>query len=257
MGLTAAALIGFGHVWHRRLRPAAHEFRYPSYFLMLPLRSLRRQPCAALHRNRRGGLSFHDRDHGDGGDDALAWFEQLLRREGIVDADGEVWLQTFPRVLGYAFKPVSFWYAHRADGSLAAVLAEVNNTFGERHAYLLAGPDLDWGVEQAARKVFHVSPFCGVQGEYRFRFEQQALAGSPTRLSARVDLHDHDGPLLQTHVGGRLQPLTAASARRAFWGLPLMTLGVVARIHWQALRLWAKRVPVFNKPRAPERLVSR
>jgi DUF1365 family protein len=66
----------------------------------------------------------------------LAWFEKLLQDEGIRDADGEIWLHTFPRVLGYAFKPVSFWYAHRADGSLAAILAEVNNTFGERHAYL-------------------------------------------------------------------------------------------------------------------------
>lgn len=145
-----SAQIGFGSVWHRRLRPVEHAFRYPSYFLLLPLRSLRAQPCTPLNRNRWGWLSFQDRDHGVGGDDALAWFEQLLHSEGIRDADGEVWLQTFPRVLGYAFKPVSFWYAHRADGSLAAVLAEVNNTFGERHAYLLAGPGLAWGAESRA-----------------------------------------------------------------------------------------------------------
>jgi DUF1365 family protein len=149
--MTARPLIGFGHVWHRRLRPVEHAFRYPGYFLMLPMRSLRVQPDAVLRRNRRGWLSFHDSDHGEGGSDALAWFEDLLQGEGIADAEGEVWLHTFPRVLGYVFKPVSFWYAHRADGSLAAVLAEVNNTFGERHAYLLAGPDLDWGREQVAR----------------------------------------------------------------------------------------------------------
>ena len=252
------ACMGFGSVWHRRLRPVAPEFRYASYFLLLPLRSLREQACPALKRNRWGGLSFHDRDHGSGGDDALAWFEQLLRQEGIDDADGEVWLQTFPRVLGYVFKPVSFWYAHRADGSLAAVLAEVNNTFGERHAYLLAGPELAWGSESAARKVFHVSPFCSVDGEYRFRFERQpAPNGQPAQALARVDLHDAQGPLLQTSQGGRLVPLTAASLRRAFFGMPLMTLGVVLRIHWQALRLWLKRVPFFAKPQAPQRFVSR
>jgi len=252
------ALMGFGQVWHRRLRPVAHEFRYASYFLLLPLRSLREQACPALRRNRWGALSFHDRDHGSGGDDALAWFEQLLRQEGINDADGEVWLQTFPRVLGYVFKPVSFWYAHRADGSLAAVLAEVNNTFGERHAYLLAAPDLAWGSESAARKVFHVSPFCSVDGEYRFRFERQAAPdGRPAHSLARVDLHDTEGVLLQTSQGGRLVPLTAASLRRAFFGMPLMTLGVVLRIHWQALRLWLKRVPFFAKPQAPQRFVSR
>lgn len=250
--MTARPLIGFGHVWHRRLRPVEHAFRYPGYFLMLPLRSLRTQPDAALRRNRRGWLSFHDSDHGEGGCDALAWFEQLLHSEGIADADGEVWLHTFPRVLGYVFKPVSFWYAHRADGSLAAVLAEVNNTFGERHAYLLAGPDLDWGREQVARKQFHVSPFCEVRGEYRFRFER-----GEDRTLARVDLHDEDGPLLQTSVGGVLQALDAAAVRRAFFGTPLMTLGVVARIHWHALRLWAKRVPFHGKPSAPKRFVTR
>ncbi|MEG2880893.1 MAG: DUF1365 family protein, partial [Comamonas sp.] len=108
----ARPLIGMGHVWHRRLRPVAHAFRYPSYFLLLPLRSLRDAPCAALARNRRALMSFHDCDHGEGGDDALAWFDAMLHSEGIADADGEVWLHTFPRVLGYVFKPVSFWYAH-------------------------------------------------------------------------------------------------------------------------------------------------
>ncbi len=251
-------MIGFGSVWHRRLRPAEHAFRYPGYFLLLPLRSLRRAPFDGLRRNRRGLLSFHDRDHGDGGDDALAWFDALLQREGIADADGEVWLHTLPRVLGYAFKPVSFWYAQRADGSLAAVLAEVNNTFGERHAYLLAGPALAWRVPQQAHKVFHVSPFCTVQGHYQFQFDRrQAADGQPAFTRAQVDLHDEQGLLLRTSVFGTLQPLSAASVRRAFFGMPLMTWGVVTRIHWQALRLWLKRVPFFTKPHAPERFVTR
>jgi DUF1365 family protein len=258
MTLAARPLIGVGAVWHRRLRPVVHQFRYGTYFLLLPLRSLRAQPAAELNRNRRGWLSFHDRDHGDGGVDALDWFEQLLAREGIADADGEVWLQTFPRVLGYAFKPVSFWHAHRADGSLAAVVAEVNNTFGERHIYLLAGPHLAWGREQTAQKVFHVSPFCAVEGEYSFRFERQTdAAGMPAHTMARVDLHDAQGPLLQTSVAGALAPLSAHNIRRAFFGMPLMTLGVVARIHLQAIRLWIKRVPYFSKPRAPQHFVSR
>lgn len=258
MTVEPQAQIGFGSVWHRRLRPAEHAFRYPSYFLHLPLRSLRGRSCPALRRNVWGWISFHDKDHGAGGEDALAWFDALLEREGIADADGEVWLHTFPRVLGYAFKPVSFWYAHRADGSLAAVLAEVNNTFGERHAYLLAGPGLAWGVAQEARKVFHVSPFCRVEGHYRFRFERGTdCDGAPAHTLARVDLHDAQGPLLQTCVSGALVPLDAASVRRAFFGMPLMTLGVIARIHWQALRLWLKRVPHFTKPAVPPHLDSR
>ncbi|MDN3920091.1 DUF1365 domain-containing protein [Roseateles violae] len=258
MNTPAAPCIGFGSVWHRRLRPIEHQFRYRCYFLLLPMRSLRERASPALKRNRRGWLSFHDADHGAGGDDALAWFEQLLAREGVRDADGEVWLQTFPRVLGYVFKPVSFWYAQRADGSLAAVLAEVNNTFGERHGYLLAGPGLNWGAERAARKVFHVSPFCGSGGDYGFRFERLAAAdGQPTQLLARVDLHDDQGALLQTSVGGAIAELSPATVRRAVLGMPLMTLGVVLRIHWQALRLWLKRVPFFAKPDAPSQFVSR
>ncbi|MCY7315192.1 MAG: DUF1365 domain-containing protein [Rubrivivax sp.] len=246
--------LGIGVVRHRRLRPAQHNFDYPTYFLMLPMRSLRRHPesAPALLRNRFGLLSFHDRDHGDGSADALAWLDALLQAEGIHEATGEVWLHTYPRVLGYAFKPVSFWHCQRADGSLAALVVEVNNTFGERHCYLLAGPTLAYGRELQAQKVFHVSPFCAVQGRYRFRFFH-----TPAHTVARVDHDDDGGPLLQTSVSGRLQPLTAAATRAAFFGMPLMTLGVLLRIHWQAIRLWRKRVPLFNKPEPPQAFTSR
>ncbi|AWI54862.1 DUF1365 domain-containing protein [Aquabacterium olei] len=242
-------LIGFGQVRHTRLRPARHAFAYPSYFWMLPLRALARQPVDAVRRNARGWLSFHDADHGAGGPDALAWLDGLLREAGAWDealTRGEVWLQTYPRVLGYAFKPVSFWYVHRADGVLHAIVAEVNNTFGERHCYLLQGPSLGWGSEQQAAKVFHVSPFCALGGQYRFRFLR-----TRDRVVARVDHDDAHGPLIETALSGALEPLTPRAVRRAIWRWPLMTWGVVARIHWQALKLWLKRVPFHTKPAHP------
>ncbi|HEY9109765.1 MAG TPA: DUF1365 domain-containing protein [Roseateles sp.] len=250
------AQIGMGLVRHRRLRPREHAFAYASYFLWLPMRSLRREACAALNRNGRHPwrhlLSFHDADHGEGGGDALAWLEALLAAEGIEDADGEVWLQTYPRVLGHVFKPVSFWFCERKDGSLAAVVVEVNNTFGERHCYLLRGAALAWGSEQQAAKVFHVSPFCRIEGRYRFRFMR---AGE--RVVARVDHDDAQGALLNTSLSGQLQPLNARSARAAFFAMPALTLMVVARIHWQALQLAFKRLPFFSKPEPPERFVTR
>lgn len=255
---AARPLIGFGRIWHRRLRPVEHAFGYASYFLLLPMRALRDQADAGLRRNRFGALSFFDRDHGDGRTDALAWLDELLAGEQIDDAHGEVWLHTFPRVLGHVFNPVSFWYAHRFDGTLAAVVAEVNNTFGERHCYLLSGPSLGWDTPMAASKVFHVSPFCAVEGQYRFRFQLNGGAHSArTYTMARIDHEDAEGPLLQTCVSGALEPLTRASARRAFFSMPLMTLFVIARIHWQALRLALKRVPFHHQPTAPERFVTR
>jgi DUF1365 family protein len=247
------ALIGFGQVRHERLRPAGNAFAYPTHFLMLPMRSMRAQGSGALARNRWAALSFHDRDHGDGRPDSLAWLEELLQAEGL-DAPGEVWLHTYPRVLGHTFKPVSFWYCHRADGALRAIVVEVNNTFGERHCYLLDAPR--YGQELRARKVFHVSPFCQVDGDYRFRF-MRSQQGGRDRTVARIDYDDANGPLLKTSVSGVLEPVTAASLRRALWAYPAMTLGVVARIHWQAIKLWRKRVPFFSKPQPPEHFVTR
>jgi DUF1365 family protein len=257
---AAQPLIGFGQVRHTRLRPTRHAFAYPSYFLMLPLRSMARHGDGSLARNRAALLSFFDCDHGDGrGPDqggALAWLASLLREQGIEDADGEVWLHCYPRVFGYTFKPVSFWYCHRQDGSLRAIVVEVNNTFGERHCYLLEHPG--YGQELTASKVFHVSPFCKVEGLYRFRFMRTpATPTKPAKTVVRIDHDDASGPLLQTSVSGTLEPLSRASLRRALWRYPAMTLGVMARIHWQALQLWLKRLKFFRKPAPPDVFISR
>jgi DUF1365 family protein len=255
---SAEPLLGFGQVRHTRLRPERHAFAYPTFFLMLPMRTLRAQGGGLLAVNRRGAISFHDTDHGDGRScaqgGALAWMDELLQAEGIEDATGEAWLHCYPRVLGYTFKPVSFWYCHRTDGSLRAIVVEVNNTFGERHCYLLDQPR--YGAEQHARKVFHVSPFCDISGGYRFRFLRTGPAGSE-RTVVRIDHDDTAGPLLQTSVSGALCPITRKTLRRALWGYPVMTLALIARIHWQALQLWAKRVRFHRKPEAPASMVTR
>ncbi|MEP6504029.1 MAG: DUF1365 domain-containing protein [Betaproteobacteria bacterium] len=256
---TPRARIGFGEVRHRRLAPVEHASAYPTCFLMLPMRTLRRTADPLLARNRRMLFGFRDSDHGDGRADSLAWLEELLAGEGIADADGEVWLHCIPRMFGFAFKPVSFWYAHRADGTLAAIVVEVNNTFGERHCYLLAGDGLDFGRTLSARKVFHVSPFCQTRGEYAFRFMRTDLAARDDRgrTAVRIELHVDGTPLLVTSVSGQLEPLTRASVRFALWTLPAMTAVIVARIHWHALKLWAKRVAFVRKPAPPAAAVTR
>jgi DUF1365 family protein len=260
--------MGHGQVRHVRLRPTRHAFDYSAYFLMLPMRQLQAlaltpqttgsSNTTALAINTPGMLSFFDADHGDGrqaqNGGALAWMEELLAAENIHDAKGEIWLQTFPRVFGYTFKPVSFWYCHRSDNSLAAILAEVHNTFGERHCYLLPAPK--FGRTEHANKVFHVSPFCEVAGQYDFRF-MRAVQGAVERVVARVDHADSHGPLIQTSISGVLVPATRDEIRRTLWRYPLFTFAVMFRIHWHALLLWLKRVPFFSKPEPPSQLVSR
>lgn len=239
-----------GTVMHRRLRPVLHRFAYRVFFLRLKLSELESAENRLFSLNRFNLASFHFRDHGArDGTHPLVWIRAVLAREDLQSADGEIWLHCFPRVLGYVFNPVSFWFCHSRNGALRAVLAEVNNTFGERHCYLLAYPDgrpIDDGQTLGVRKVFHVSPFFPVSGNYVFRFGEAGGA----RIS-RIDFHDDDGPMLLTSISGRAQPLTASRLLRAVAARPLMTLGVMGRIHWHALRLWAKRVPFFPKPKPP------
>ncbi len=256
---TPQAQLCFGQVRHTRLRPVRNAFAYGNYYLRLPLRALGDADfgCALFSRNRFNLLSFADRDHGDGKQPLLAWIDALLMREGVSDADGEIWLQAMPRVLGFVFNPVSFYFCHRRDGSLRAVLCDVRNTFGERHFYLLdTGRDIASGAQLSARKVFHVSPFCKVEGSYRFRFFRWKN-GHREHTLACIDYDDASGGLLQTSVSGLSAPVANASVLRAFFCFPLMTFGVVLRIHVQALRLWLKRVPFFSKPAAPEQEVTR
>jgi DUF1365 family protein len=242
-----------GEVAHTRHRPTVNAFAYPAFCLRLPLSQLPALPAAGVAWNRRGALSFHDRDHGPrDGSALLPWIRGLLAAEGVA-ADGEIVLHAFPRMLGYVFNPVSFWVCHDRDGGVRAVLCEVCNTFGERHNYLLAHPDgraLASGETLTARKAFHVSPFCAVAGRYAFRFHFGA-----ERWLARIDYHENDAgdaqPLLETRISGRCVALDRRGARALLWRYRLYTLGVVARIHWQALKLWRRGAPFHRKPPPP------
>lgn len=229
-----------GHVMHRRLRPALNAFVYPVFYVQLPIRDLASAKNALFSIDRRNLLSFHSRDHGlRDGSPLLPWIEALLTQHGLPN-DGEIVLQTFPRVLGFVFNPVSFWFCHNRAGQLVAILAEVNNTFGGTHSYLLHrdGEALPDGAALQAEKRFHVSPFNDVEGGYRFRFQRQQRV-----QCCRIDYDDAQGELLLTSISGQPQAWSATALLKAFLRMPFLTLGVIARIHWQALKLWLKGVP--------------
>ena len=252
--MTTAAII-VGDVVHERLRPVNHSFTYPLFCLRVPLGNLG-EVGEHMPVNRRGLVSFQERDHGArDGSSCLAWIRNVLKGNAI-DTDGiSVELHAFPRMLGYVFNPVSFWVCRRGSGDVSAVLVEVNNTFGESHSYLLTptlGDSIRSGELLTATKELHVSPFNEVRGSYSFRFNF-----GEDRWLARIDYDDGQGSLLNTHISGTAQPLTRTNLRRASLRFPLQTLAVVARIHWHALRLFAKRVPFFGKLRSHMTGISR
>lgn len=247
MSRPAAELV-HGQVMHARLRPAPHRFVYPLFYVRLNLARLDECNTRWFGVDRWRPLSIRRRDYGprDGG--SLEQWMRALLREHRIEADGEIWLQTFPRVAGYVFNPVSFWHCHDAAGRLSAVLAEVNNTFGETHRYLMRVAHNAGGtVTATADKQLHVSPFCAVRGHYRFRFRLDGVSHC-----TGLDYDDGDGPLLRTALSGRPVPMTGRAVAGALLRYPLLGLGIVFRIHWQALRLWLKRVPWFSKPPAPD-----
>jgi uncharacterized protein len=233
-----------GRVWHSRLRPSAHRFVYPLCQLRIPLSGLDGLDRPLLRVDRAGLLSIHQKDYGPrDGTPLLPWIRGRLRERGLHCADGEVWLQTMPRMFGYCFNPVSFWFCEDRQGRLRAVLCDVNNTFGNNRQYLLAHADQrpiapeDW---LWADKTLHVSPFFRVEGSYRFRFDR-------FRGVAAIQYDDGDGVVLRTGVIVRARALTTGALAAAIGRHGWFTLAVWLRIHYQALRLWLKKVPFYGK----------
>jgi hypothetical protein len=225
-------------VSHARISPARHSFRYRVFSLLLDLDQI--DAYAARSRlfahNRRGILSFHDKDHGDGRS-LREWVKAKLVEAGI-EADGRIEVLCYPRLWGFVFNPLSVWFCRRADETLAAVIYEVHNTFGERYAYVLPAVANDNTVNQACGKDFYVSPFLSLDCAYQFRIEQP---GDSVLIAIRES--EKGNPVLTAAFSGTRQTLSDGNLALAVLRHPLMTLKIVAAIHFEAVRLWLKRVP--------------
>lgn len=238
-----------GTVTHQRLRPRRHRLAYRVFSLLVDLDELPSldRRLKLFGHNRAALFSVYDRDHGDGGGTPLREFlERQLAAAGIDAAGGSIRMLCYPRILGYAFNPLTVYFCHDRDGALAAILYEVSNTFSERHLYVLPAAEADGVVRHSCRKEFFVSPFMPMDCRYAFRIRPPG-----EKLTVSIAEQDGEGPLLAAVFTGRRRPLTDGGLARALFTYPLMTFKVIAGIHWEALRLWLKGVPVFaHRPAA-------
>jgi DUF1365 family protein len=245
-----AAAIYLGKVMHARLRPVLHRFSYRVMSLLIDLDRLddadRQSRLFAV--NRAALFSFHEADHGErNGAPLSAHVRRLAAERGVALAGGRIFLLCYPRLLGYGFNPLSIYFCYRVSGELALLIYEVRNTFGEIHPYVLPVEDGHRRGEllrQSQTKQFYVSPFMEMETRYQFR-----LSLPHEQVKVRILQSDRAGPMLAATFSGRRQPLTSRSLLAAFLAIPLMTFKVIAAIHWEALRLWLKGVPLVPRPR--------
>lgn len=239
-----------GSVVHQRLRPKRHRLRYRAYWTLLDVteKGLATQGLRLLSYDRFNLFSFRRQDHGDGSDRPLrAQIEGHLVEAGIAFSGGRILMLAMPRVLGYSFNPLSVYFCYREDETLAALVYEVHNTFGQRHRYVIAADGASGGsVRQAVEKTFYVSPFLPMAMRYGF-----VVRPPGADIMVAVSGRDHDGPLINTALKGVRQPLTDARLATLFFSLPLLTFKVIGAIHWEALRLWRKGIALIERPAPP------
>jgi uncharacterized protein len=237
----AAAALYVGEVMHARLKPVGHRFSYRVMSLLIDLDRLadadRQSPLFGV--NRAALYSFHEADHGErSGLPLRAYAQRCAAERGVDLTGGRVLLLCYPRLIGYTFNPLSVYFCYRAGGELALLIYEVRNTFGEIHPYVLPvkpGQISDAGVRQQQDKLFHVSPFIEMAMRYHFR-----VSPPDQRVKLRILETDPDGPLLAATFHGRRRALTTRELLRVFVAFPLVTMKIMAAIHWEALRLWLK-----------------
>ena len=242
-----------GTVVHKRLIPRRHAFRYHVFALCLDVDEIDALSARLrlFSRNRWNIMSFFDRDFGSRGQTTVASFARaLLIDAGLGHAGTRIELLCYPRLLGFAFNPLSVYFCYETEGRLSALIYEVSNTFGQRHIYLIPvegrGP-----IAQTCDKTFYVSPFMDMDLTYAFRIRPPGDA-----VSIIVDVHDSEGHVMGAAFSGIRRELTDRSLLHAWLSHPLMTLGVMAAIHWEAFKIWRKGGRLRARPPPPATSVT-
>lgn len=252
----AVSSLYLGRVMHHRLRPFRHRFAYRVFSIWLDIDRIadKASELRLFSHNRFNLFSFHDRDHGRrDGASLRPWVENLLADHDIDLEGGRISILCYPRILGYVFNPLSVFFCHDAADRLCAIVYEVKNTFGEQHCYVLPLPvgANEAQVRQSCTKRFYVSPFIGMEADYRFLIRPPA-----EDLSIVIRQSVPEGPQLIAAMTGRRADLSDATLLKAFCQYPLMTLKIFSAIHWEALWIWLKGARYYGRPPAPDREAS-
>lgn len=262
------ALLYEGQLHHCRYRPKEHRFSQNVYYLSLNLNQLAQNKNLFFSIDKWNLFSFFSKDHGRRSQkkntkahDLKLWAQEQLNAAGFDFQPVDIWLTCFPRLFGYAFNPISFWHCYDSKSQLCAVIAEVNNTFGETHNYVIAHKDLspitekDWFTSD---KVFHVSPFFPVSGRYEFCFKGHPRHTTAMNISiVYFEKADNKKPIFDAQLKMTAKALQPKDTFRLIATYPLLTIMVVGNIHFQALKLWFKKATFFRKPKAPQTLTTK
>ena len=223
-------------IYHKRLFPKANKFRYSGFYIKFSIDSLQTLKSLLFSVNRFNLFSFYEKDHGyRDGSPINKWARDTLGKAGVTDFDGKIFLQTFPRVLGYVFNPVSFWYCYKQE-ELIAVICEVNNTFGESHSYVIKNQNNNVILP----KEFHVSPFYDIKGDYEFDFQKKNFV--------KINYYFDNKLQLITNIKGENISWNDFNLFKIFLRHPFYTIFVILFIHYQAIKLFVKNNKYFPKP---------
>lgn len=238
-------------IFHKRFYPRSNEFTYPGFFIKFDIDRAEELGSALFGYNKFRAFSFYDRDHGNRDGSSLRdWAVSILKKAGISQYQGRIILQTFPRVFGHVFNPVSFWFcyddAKGKESEVKAIICEVNNTFGESHSYVLTNKPLE--NIHYIDKEFHVSPFYDIEGFYRFDFKNQ------NRVA--IDLYFEDKLQLCTFIHGKEVLWSSFELLKLLGKFPFYSFIVLFLIHYQALKLFLKKIQFYSKPEKSNKEVS-
>lgn len=241
-------------IMHHRLAPKINSFFYKTFFLCLDVSTLENLNSALLSFQKFSPYSLRHKDYGfRDGSPIQSWLKKVIKAYDL--KDHKVYLVTMPRLFGYGFNPVSFWLFFDDSMRVQSVIADVNNTFGENHCYLIRDKNeksLVSNKHYDADKVFHVSPFMPVKGTYSFRFNvPKGFETDDLSMGFWIDYSIDGKKVLLTSMTGKIKPLTQWTLLKSLIHYPFMVMLVVGRIHYQALRLWVKGMHYYSKPKPP------